>query len=290
MSVNYNESYPIKSEVIVKETFSYCGKFEDYGDEEFKKEPIDFEASVKSEVENNSLGHTDIHDVSIHQYICNECNFITTEKYSLIEHLKISNNVQYSCKALQTLPAQLHTPKNGDECIYKKCDCKTSREHDFKTHMKIHTVNKYKCNECDYKTLGRGWLKNHMKIHTGEEYKCNECHFKVVRKYDLNMHMKIHTGNEYKCDECDYKTLKKGYLEKHIKVHNGYLKRHMKIHNGKQYKCNECDYKTLIKGYLKKHMKIRSGNEYKCNECDYKTLRKGCFKNHMKIHTGNKEY
>ncbi|KAF5273843.1 hypothetical protein FQA39_LY00958 [Lamprigera yunnana] len=348
MDVDYNESYPIKSEVIVKETFSYCEKYEEYWKEELKTEPIDFEASVKWEEEDKPVKHTDIHGSSIHRYICNECNFITTEKNSLVEHLKISKNVQYFCKvcnfktpleclikvhlrfhntgdggyttkkcsfnAPQILPAQLKSPKSN-EYICKVCDYETSREHNFKIHMTVHTGDEYKCNDCAYKTVRKymlevhkkihaGNLERHMKIHTGNEYKCKECDYKTVGKGRLKTHMKIHTGNEYKCHDCDYKTVMKYMLQIHEKIHTGNeykcyecdfktvmnssLKRHMKIHTDNQYKCSICDYKTLRNGCLIKHMQIHTDKElYKCNECEYKVTRKYDLEVHMKIHTGS---
>ncbi|KAF5279049.1 hypothetical protein FQA39_LY05727 [Lamprigera yunnana] len=115
MDVDYNESLQIKSEVIVEEHFS----FEDYGNGELKMEPIEFEESLKCEEEAHLIEHSDIHDVPIHQYMCNECHFITTKKDSLTEHLKVTKNIQYSCK---------------------ECKFKTLLGCSIKQHLGIHTV------------------------------------------------------------------------------------------------------------------------------------------------------
>ncbi|KAF5306887.1 hypothetical protein FQA39_LY00117 [Lamprigera yunnana] len=46
-SVDFIESCAIKSEVILTETFSFCGKYEDYASNELKPEPVNYEESLK---------------------------------------------------------------------------------------------------------------------------------------------------------------------------------------------------------------------------------------------------
>ncbi|KAF5279005.1 hypothetical protein FQA39_LY05683 [Lamprigera yunnana] len=175
MNVDYDESYPIKSEVIVIVTFSKYGQYEDFGNQELKMEPLHCKESFKCEIEVNPVEHTDTHVAPINQYICNKCNFITTEEDSLIEHLKITKNVEYFCevcnfktlfecsvkehsmihnKTLRISPllSQLDILKTGDKYIYKECDYETSRRQKLKTHVQIRTDKEYKCNECNYKT------------------------------------------------------------------------------------------------------------------------------------------
>ncbi|KAF5278434.1 hypothetical protein FQA39_LY05923 [Lamprigera yunnana] len=43
MAVECKESSSVKTLVTVNKTFSFCGKYGDYGNEELKSEPIDFE-------------------------------------------------------------------------------------------------------------------------------------------------------------------------------------------------------------------------------------------------------
>ncbi|KAF5301962.1 hypothetical protein FQA39_LY10532 [Lamprigera yunnana] len=228
MDVDYNDRCPIKLEVILDETFSFCGKREDYENEELKTEPVIFAEPFICE-EDNLTEYMNIHAVPVHQYICNECNFMTTEKDSLMGHLKIAKNVQYFCK---------------------ECDFKTLLECSIKEHLRVHNrvggrystkeckppvqlspplplqletpeiVDKYICNKCGYKTRWKQLLKAHEKIHSGDKYKCNECDYKTVRKDSLKEHIKIHTGDEYKCNECDYKTPWKQLLKAHEKIHS----------------------------------------------------------------------
>ncbi|KAF5305296.1 hypothetical protein FQA39_LY09261 [Lamprigera yunnana] len=86
MDFDCNESYPINSDIILQETFSFSGNYEDYGNGVLKTEPVDIEESFKYDEEDNVGELADVLAVSVQQYICNQCNFVTTEKNSLIQH------------------------------------------------------------------------------------------------------------------------------------------------------------------------------------------------------------
>ncbi|KAF5290838.1 hypothetical protein FQA39_LY14600 [Lamprigera yunnana] len=324
MDVDSIESCAIKSEVIITETFSFCEQYRDCGDKDLKTEPVDYEECFKCKEEDISVEQTDVHAAPMQQFSCNECDFLTMEKDSLIENLQITKNAQYSCNecnfttqlqrsvkkhfgneecSFQT--PQCKTPKSGVKYICNECNYTTLIKSYLKAHVKIHKGAEYKCRECDYETVRKNRLKEHVKIHTGEEYKCKECDYKTVWQNCLKTHVKIHRGAEHKCKECDYKTVRKDRLKEHVKIHRGeehkckecdyktvrkdHLKEHVKIHTGGgvKYKCKECDYKTIRKDNLKKHIKIHTGNKYECKECDYKTAWQRSLKEHVKIHTGD---
>ncbi|KAF5297348.1 hypothetical protein FQA39_LY12187 [Lamprigera yunnana] len=277
MDVDFNKNCPIKSEVIVNETFSFCEKFQDYASQEFKSESLGFKEFVKYKAE-----YMNIHAVPI-RYFCNECTYKTLCKRYLKDHVKVHSGIEYICKDCDYKSLRKSTLKEhmrihtADKYECSECDYKTSWKHQLKIHMRVHTGDEYKCKDCDYKTLWKNQLKMHSRIHTGDEYRCNECGYKTPWKNQFKTHVKIHTGDEYKCKDCDYKTRSKYYV-----------KEHMKIHTGDEYKCGECDYKTWRKDSLKEHTKIHMGEEYKCEECDYKTPRKRNINAHMKIHMINK--
>ncbi|KAF5293653.1 hypothetical protein FQA39_LY03138 [Lamprigera yunnana] len=305
MDADSIERCGIKSEVILTETF--CGQYGGYGDEQLKTEPVEYGESFKCKEEDISVEQTSVHAVPMEQLSCNECDFMTMEKDSLIEHLKFTKNVQYSCKELQCsvkkhfgihegvdnnyiieeinfqttqnfcLTSQCKTSKSGNKYICNQCNYTTLIKCDLRRHIKTHKGAEYKCKDCDYKTARKSRLKQHVKIHTGDTYKCKECDYKTVWKNLLKVHVKIHTGDEYKCKECDYKTVWKSHLKEHVK-----------IHTGDEYKCKECDYKTVRKDHLKQHVKIHTGDEYKCKECDYKTVWQTALKKHIKIHSVDK--
>ncbi|KAF5292477.1 hypothetical protein FQA39_LY14024 [Lamprigera yunnana] len=301
MDVDAIESVAIKSEVNLTETFTFW----DCGSEVLKTEPVEYKESFKCKEEDILDEHTDTHPL-MQQFACNECDFTTTEKESLVEHLKITKKVQYFCKECNFTThfgcsikehlkshnrvdeeynfktpqsfslSLLKTPRTGNKYICNECNYSTLIKKYLREHMKIHNTPNYTCDECDYKTACKDHLEEHVKIHLSNHYKCKECGYKTVRKNRLKEHIKIHTGHEYKCEECDYKSVWKSNLTQHIK-----------IHTGEKFKCKECDYKTTWKRNLKEHVKLHTGSEYKCEECDYKTLRKNSLKEHTKIHTGD---
>ncbi|KAF5290482.1 hypothetical protein FQA39_LY03586 [Lamprigera yunnana] len=139
MDVDSIESCAIKSEVNLTETFSFCGQYGDYGDKELKTELVEYEESFKCKEEDIFVEQTGMCAAPVQQFSCNECDFMTMEKDSLVEHLKITKNVKYSC------------------CKYEctKCDYKTVWQKSLKEHVKIHTGDKYECKECDYKTMAK---------------------------------------------------------------------------------------------------------------------------------------
>ncbi|KAF5301039.1 hypothetical protein FQA39_LY10858 [Lamprigera yunnana] len=259
MDINSTESSKIKSEIIVTETF--CGKYEDCGNEELKVEPVDYEELFKCKEEDDPAEHMDTSSAPIIQQCSgNECNFTTMEKDSIQGHLKTTKNVQYFCK---------------------QCNFRTRLECFLKAHLKIHkgVDDTYTTKECNIRLLRSFSLAPHAKaLRNDDAYICKECNFTTLNKYSLKRHMTIHIGDEYKCKECDYKTVWKNLLKEHIK-----------IHTGDEYKCKECDYKTVRKCNLKEHVKIHNGDKYTCNECDFKTVWKSSLNDHVKIHK-DKEY
>ncbi|KAF5276292.1 hypothetical protein FQA39_LY06641 [Lamprigera yunnana] len=243
--------------------------------EEIKSEVVDFK-------EESTVEYMDIIGAPLQQHTCNECNYKTTKKDSLIQHLKITKNVQYFCRecTFKTVfecsvkeHSRIHN-RVGGEYISKKCNFETPWIFSLRPQLKVSKNDEHKYKECNYKTLTKQYLIDHIKLHTGEKYTCNECNYKTIRKCNLKKHMRIHTSNEYKCKDCDYKTVCRNYLKEHVKIH---------MENG--YKCCQCDYKTIRNRDLKEHMRIHTGDQYKCKECDYKTIKKHNLKEHMRIHT-----
>ncbi|KAF5290476.1 hypothetical protein FQA39_LY03580 [Lamprigera yunnana] len=309
MDANAIESCAIKSEVILTETFSFCGQFGDYGDKEIKTEPVDYEESVKCKEEDISVRQMGMYAAPGQQFSCNECDFMTMEKDLLVEHLNMTKNVQYSCQECKFTTRlecslkhfRIHRGMH-DKYMIEECNFQPSQN--FCLTQQWKSGDKYICNECNYTTLIKSSLRRHVKIHKGAEYKCKDCDYETVRKDNLKQHVKIHTGDEYKCKYCDFKTAWQSNLYKHVKIHTGdeykckdcdyktrwkeSLKQHVKIHTGDEYKCKDCDYKTRWKESLKQHVKIHTGDESKCKYCDYKTRWKQSLKEHVKIHTGDK--
>ncbi|KAF5274359.1 hypothetical protein FQA39_LY07239 [Lamprigera yunnana] len=185
MDAVFNENYPIKSEVIIDETF--CVKYEGkkcgtlivfsnnsfhlpYDENQLKLESAVLEEAFQCKDEDNLPKH--VNNVApLHKYICNACDHNTWCKPYLKSHMKIYRVEEHICK----------------ECEYKTvCECS----------LKAHFSDEYKYKECDYKTLNKCIpnLNAHLNIHTGVQFKCKECHLQTMWKHNLKMHMKTHTG------------------------------------------------------------------------------------------------
>ncbi|KAF5289422.1 hypothetical protein FQA39_LY15111 [Lamprigera yunnana] len=177
-SVDFIESCAIKSEVILTETFSFCGKYEDCGSKELKPEPVDYEELLKPKEENDLVKYMDTYAAPMQQDFCSDSNFITIAENSPIDPLKVIKIIKYSCK---------------------KCNFTTQLEYSIKKHVQIHKSTVYSCEKCEYSTRRKSHFTAHSKTHTGAEYKCKKCDYKTVRKSDLMRHVKIHVGDEYKC-------------------------------------------------------------------------------------------
>ncbi|KAF5289424.1 hypothetical protein FQA39_LY15113 [Lamprigera yunnana] len=59
--IDFIESCAIKSEVILTETFSFCGKYEDCWSQEQKLAPVDYYVSFKCKEENDLTEPMDTH-------------------------------------------------------------------------------------------------------------------------------------------------------------------------------------------------------------------------------------
>ncbi|KAF5306879.1 hypothetical protein FQA39_LY00109 [Lamprigera yunnana] len=303
-SVDFIESCAIKSEVILTETFSPCGNYKDWGSKELKPETVDYEESLKPKDEDDLV---DLHAASVQQDFCNDSNFITFGENSLMEVLKVTKSVKYSCKECNfttelecsikehmrihsegcnicnfkmpqnfSLSSQLKTPKSGNQYVCNECNYTTLNKNYLRKHVKIHKGETYSSKKFDYNTGWKSQFTAHGKIHSGDEYKCTKCDYKTIQKSYLMQHVRIHYGDKYKCKECDYKTIWRNCLKEHVR-----------IHTGDEYKCKECNYKTIWKNCLKEHVRFHTGDEYTCKECDYQTVRKSELMQHVKIHTGD---
>ncbi|CAK1600565.1 unnamed protein product [Parnassius mnemosyne] len=195
---------------------------------------------------------------------CDICEFKTTQKRSILAHLKAHVAKQMYC------------------C--NNCEYKCIRKNELQRHMKIHTGEKpFSCNICEYRSITKFHLQTHMRIHTGEKpFSCNICEFRCNRKFHLQTHMKIHTGEKpFSCNVCEYRCITKSCLQIHMKIHTG----------EKPFSCNICEYRCTTKSCLQWHMKIHTVEKpFSCNICQYRCIRKSCLRRHMKIHAGVKPF
>ncbi|KAF5280770.1 hypothetical protein FQA39_LY17994 [Lamprigera yunnana] len=214
MGDDLNKSCPIKSEIIVEETFSFCENYEDWGKEELKLEPVDIkidtdEDPLKCKEEDNlTLQECQVNGLLTQNYgySCDKCDFKAVERFSLSLHSKMHKNHYYSCK---------------------ECNFITSWKHYLKKHSKRHENdkeknNKHNCKKCDFKTQWTTCLREHLKIHKNDYYSCKKCNFKTRWDKCLKRHSKVHAEDRpYKCTECNNMFKRKDNLKRHIfKIHH----------------------------------------------------------------------
>ncbi|KAF5301044.1 hypothetical protein FQA39_LY10863 [Lamprigera yunnana] len=279
MELHLTKSYPIKSEVIIEETFPFC----DHSNEEVKSEVADvkeesYEEPFECNEGDNLVGNVEeswLYKLVTkdYGYSCDICNFKAIERNSLLLHSKMHKN-NYVCK---------------------ECSFKTNWKNTFKKHLKNHlkisenhkepqwkyclpshtipTVLKYFCSKCDFKTWHRNFLRVHMKTHESNEYYfCGECDFKTLKNVALLAHLKIHTGRQYVCNKCSFKTIWKKCLQRHSIIHE----------KACEYHCKECNFKTRWEGSLKRHSEIHEEHRpYTCDECNKSFKHKTNLKQHI---------
>ncbi|XP_031824648.1 zinc finger protein 2 [Sarcophilus harrisii] len=172
------------------------------------------------------------------------------------------------------------------------------------THERIHTEQKYDCNQCgkafiqsallihqrihtaekshEYNQV-KSYCNTHQRVHTGKKrYECNQCGKTFTRRDGFNAHQRMHTGEKpYKCNQCG-----KAFR---VKIH---LIKHQRIHTGeKPYECNQCGKAFTWKNKLTKHQRIHTGEKpYECNQCGKAFREKRFLTEHQRTHTGEKPY
>ncbi|KAF5296303.1 hypothetical protein FQA39_LY12520 [Lamprigera yunnana] len=172
MNTDSDDNCPIKSEVTVEETFSFCGLYNGYENEHIKPEPEDFKVDRDDESftcdscqlpynKKDEFEHVKVDEV-FKQHICNKCRLKMNDA-SLIEQLKC---IQYLCR---------------------ECEFATKRKRSLKVHSKIHTRR-----QSNFKTNLKSSLKSRLEIKKAAQYFCNDCTFKTKDKCNLKAHCKIH--------------------------------------------------------------------------------------------------
>ena len=90
--------------------------------------------------------------------------------------------------------------------LCKECDQTFSQASSLKSHIKVHTGEKFHpCKQCDKTFSNSGSLNSHIKIHTGEKpFSCNQCNKTFSQSGSLKNHIKIHTGEKpFPCNQCN---------------------------------------------------------------------------------------
>ena len=106
------------------------------------------------------------------QFKCNQCNYISTQKHHLKQHLEAKHEgIKYPCP---------------------QCDYQASTVGNLRQHMQNkHEGIKFACHECNYKATLSANLQKHIKaLHEGAKYSCQQCDFQCNFPSGLKVHTK----------------------------------------------------------------------------------------------------
>ena len=121
----------------------------------------------KDSTANNMAFEVDKNLVKTIKYNCKHCDFNTSYKSSLHQHVQsIHKGVKYSCE---------------------HCDHKATKKSHLRIHVQsIHNGIKHSCKYCDYKATTKGNLQRHVvSVHDGVKHSCEYCDYKATTKGSL---------------------------------------------------------------------------------------------------------
>ncbi|CAH1406359.1 unnamed protein product [Nezara viridula] len=247
----------------------------------------------KSEVENNSRGHSDSRydEENVTQELIRFYKSLASEGQTPASVISREREVpgpsgiqECNKKSPPELSGNEEWP-DGKKIVPNKalstCEfCGQSfTKFKLELHRRKHTGERpFKCSEpgCDWSFASKGMLSSHSKVHSSDRpYACDYCSSSFKAAIHLSNHIKIHTGEKpYYCDLCDYSCIYKATLLTHRKRHlkhysviceicgKGFysvsdLKEHVSGHTGETpFSCSECDQKFSNKYHLRKHKTI----------------------------------
>ena len=123
-------------------------------------------------------------------YACYICNYIASEKVSLLKHIKAKHgDNKYAC--------------NQNKCKYQAINQAALEVHFESIHA---VINQRLFNS---QVSHKQSLKHHY------FYPCKLCDFQAKSKKLLNSHLRIHDGIKFDCNQCDYKGPQR-CLQRHI--------------------------------------------------------------------------
>ena len=207
------------------------------------------------------------------RYPCQEWDYTTTSKGSIIKHEEFNHGGLYPCDRcdyIATLKRSLIRHKEYKHFEYFELEnADASDKCDY-----IAATKRYTCKFCEYTASSKGSLIRHNASEHGVRYQCDQCDFIATAERNLVRHKESHHMElKYKCDKCDYIAKRKLYLTRHKKT------KHQVI-----YQCDQCDYSTTKNRNLNLHKKSNHKGiiipSYQCGECDYTAFYKISLKRH----------
>ena len=225
-------------------------------------------------------------NIERHFFICDFCGAVFDNEVSLVDHLKLHENLRYE-----------NREKESNQEKYKENN---------QTQMpKEKQEDTFWCGICLKSFSFTNKINFHMKTcHSALENTCGTCGKTLANKQSIERHlMTIHgftrkqigSGNEYRCEKCSELFRRKGSLENHLRIVHQKTLRIRGNSNCATAKVSS-DISNLIK--LTKSQKMRFTNDlsnmkkyvefgnrkimlYRCDNCDKSFTTYQCLKTHL---------
>ena len=190
----------------------------------------------------------DMHEESIRDHKCTECEKTFKHKRHLQKHILV-----------------IHEGIKPHQC--DQCGKAFSGSSGLKTHIINNHggIKAFQCHKCDYKCAQKHMLNTHINhVHEGvKNHKCDHCQKFFFHEKNVLRHIKtVHEGQkDHKCETCGKHFTMKDSLKSHIKT----------VHEGQRnYKCNYCEKLFSQSSSLNTHIKTfhQDHMNYKCDLCE----------------------
>jgi len=224
-------------------------------------------------------------------YSCIDCPYQTTNKTTLIKHMKahLGDHVCDFCHTGFPDSTCLAEHTCSDSYTCDVCPVTFNKKLLLIIHKRVHSDSKpFKCQQCPEQFLSNISLITHSvrRHNSSDGYVCQVCGKSFYPKANLDSHVRhIHMGLKkmtkiFKCEQCAKEFSCFRNLESHMNRHAGI----------KPYACDICGKNFIGWPSFKKHQNRHTGKSIvQCELCPVKVA-KGSIYKHMRTHTGEKPY